>query len=356
MHINTFWVPTTGKPGQTEDHTSLQTQILKKMNEFKKNEKLNATDSIESRKKPWATYSDLATAHASWKISRREYTGWILRHFCQTYEVIWDEHEVEVKLISNDDRVVYSHNLTMPIHLKEHLIVELALMHKYEISIVLRFSKYESRNFAERKANRKLRLLVDLGKINTLLVDGHTNKCHPVSALWDAAQQLAGKSVLYKFFCFKRITVCGWPTRSQWTCLHSILVADLLLTEDLHKISADVRLLSQTSRAITWTQHFNWPICSKRGRYWDSSQQCYGSYPEYSGSLQVYSQNRIEIDKKKCHFGVRQVEIPGRIISIEKIQRDLKKLITSSANSGSPIRKKHCNAISDSGIISNKSF
>ena len=50
--------------------------------------------------------------------------------------------DFKVKLTPKDDEAVYSQNLPTPIHLKEDLIVELALMHKYEIITVLRFSKY----------------------------------------------------------------------------------------------------------------------------------------------------------------------------------------------------------------------
>ena len=56
----------------------------------------------------------------------------------------------------------------MPIYLKQDLIVELTLMHKYRISTVLSFSNNASPMFAQRKPNGKLRLLVDLMKINTL--------------------------------------------------------------------------------------------------------------------------------------------------------------------------------------------
>ena len=38
--------------------------------------------------------------------------------------------EFKVKLTPKDDKAVYSQSLLMPIHLKEDLIVELALMHK----------------------------------------------------------------------------------------------------------------------------------------------------------------------------------------------------------------------------------
>ena len=66
--------------------------------------------------------------------------------------------DFKVKVTPKDDKAVYSQNLTMPIHLKEDLIVESALMHKYEITTVLTFSKYASHIFAQRKPSGKLRL------------------------------------------------------------------------------------------------------------------------------------------------------------------------------------------------------
>ena len=47
--------------------------------------------------------------------------------------------EFKVRLTPKDDKAVYSQSLPMPIHLKEDLIVELALMHKYGIITVLTF-------------------------------------------------------------------------------------------------------------------------------------------------------------------------------------------------------------------------
>ena len=109
--------------------------------------------------------------------------------------------EFKVKLTPKDKRTVYSQSLPMPIHLKEDLIVELALMHKYGIITVLPFSKYASPKFAQRKPNGKLRLLVDLRKINTLIADDYTNNNHPVRTFSDAAQHLAGKSLFCKLDC-----------------------------------------------------------------------------------------------------------------------------------------------------------
>ena len=109
--------------------------------------------------------------------------------------------EFKVKLTPKDDKAVYSQNLPMPIHLKEDLIVELALLHKYVIITVLPFSKYASLISAERKPNGKLRLVVDRRKINTLIADDYTNNNHPVSTLSDAAQHVAEKSLFCNLDC-----------------------------------------------------------------------------------------------------------------------------------------------------------
>ena len=89
----------------------------------------------------------------------------------------------------------------MPIHLKEDLIVELALMHKYGIITVLPFSKYASPIFAHRRPNEKIRLLGDLRKINTLIADVYANNNHAVSTLSDATQDLARKFLFCKLDC-----------------------------------------------------------------------------------------------------------------------------------------------------------
>ena len=108
--------------------------------------------------------------------------------------------EFKVKLTPKDNKAVHGQNLPMPIHQKGDLIVEFALMHKYGIT-VLPFSKYASPNFAQRKRNGILRLLVHLTKINTPIADDYTNNNQPVSTLSDAAQHLARRSLFCKLDC-----------------------------------------------------------------------------------------------------------------------------------------------------------
>ena len=107
----------------------------------------------------------------------------------------------KVKLSPKDERPIYTQSLPVPINLKEELTVELALMYRYGIITTLPFSKYASPIFAQRKPKGKLRLLLDLRKINALISDDYINNNHPVSTLSDAAQHSAGKKLFCKLDC-----------------------------------------------------------------------------------------------------------------------------------------------------------
>ena len=202
QQTNTFWFPTPENPGNTEKHTPIQTRILKELRELQLKERLNPKNNTESRTEFLKRFDWTATL-----LSETEKQA--VEDILVEYHDIFARHrmdigmntEFKVRLTPKDDKAVYSQSLPMPIHLKEDLIVEFALMHKYGIITVLPFSKYASPIFAQRKPNGKLRLLVDLRKTNTLLADDYTNNNHPVSTLSDAAQHLAGKSLFCKLDC-----------------------------------------------------------------------------------------------------------------------------------------------------------
>ena len=127
-------------------------------------------------------------------------------------------------------------------------------MHNYGIITVLLLSKCASSIFAKRNFNGKLRLLVVLRKINSLIADDYTNNSDPVWTLSDAAQYLAGKSLFCKLNCSQAYHCLHMMDQRQWKRLHSILLAELLPTKDLHKVSADLCLPFQVSCASTWSQ------------------------------------------------------------------------------------------------------
>ena len=166
QQINTFWFPTLENPGKPEDQTPIQTRSLKELNQLKDRKKLNQQESTESRNKflkrfDWTDTLLTETEKEAIEDILLDYHDISARHKMH----IGMNTEFKVKLTPKDDKVVYSQSLPMPIHLKEELIVELALMHKYGTNTVLPFSKYASPIFAQRKPNGKQCLLLDLRKI-----------------------------------------------------------------------------------------------------------------------------------------------------------------------------------------------
>ena len=73
---------------------------------------------------------------------------------------------VKAKLTPENYMPIFAPNSQTPVHLRENFVVELALMQYFDIVTTLLHSKYSSPVFAKRKPNGKLRILIDLRKIN----------------------------------------------------------------------------------------------------------------------------------------------------------------------------------------------
>ena len=228
--------------------------------------------------------------------------------------------QFKVSLTPQDDKPVYTQSLPVAINLKEDLTVELALMHRYGIITTLPFSKYASPIFAQRKPNGKLRLLVDLRKINALIADDYINNNHPVSTLSDAAQHLAGKKLFCKLDC------------SQ--AYHCLQMADqrsveLLAFNFASRTFAYRRLAQGLSRALSAFSSF-------MREYLDSvikADQC----AQYVDDIGIAANTTEQLVKniravfkcirnaglkltiEKCHFGVTQIEFLGRTITPDGI-------------------------------------
>ena len=330
---NTFWFPTPENPGKTEDHTLIQTRILEELRQLQGKEKLNPKDDVESRMKflkrfDWTLLTE-TEKHAVENILV-EYQDIFARHRMD----IGVNTEFKVRLTLKDDKAVYNQSLLMPIHLKEDLIVEIALIHKYGIVTVLPFTKYASPIFAQRKLNGKLRLLVDLRKISTLIADDYINNNHPVSTLSDAAQHLAGKTLFCKLDC------------SQ--AYHCLQMADQRSVEML-AFNFDSRTFAYKRVAQGLTTSVS-AFSSFTREYLDSvvnADQC----TQYVDDIGIAANNAtnptrnipavlqcirnpgLKLTIENCHFRVRQVEFLGRTISSEgkspqthKIQNFLNKL------------------------------
>ena len=197
-----YWFPTPEEPGDPTTCTPIQQRIYTDFLELKQLEKLNPQDSEASKE---SILSNFDCSDTTLSQEERQQIEEILIEFHNTFVRhrfdIGTNREFKVKLKPNDDRPAYSQSLPTPINLKDDITVVLALLHKYRIITTLPFSKYASPIFAQLKPNGRLRLLVDLRKINNLITEDYINNNHPVSTLSDAAQHMAGKKLFCKLDC-----------------------------------------------------------------------------------------------------------------------------------------------------------
>ena len=242
--------------------------------------------------------------------------------------------EFKVQLTPLDNRPAYSQSLPAPINLKDDILVELALLNKYGIITTLPFSKYASPIFAQRKPNGKLRLLVDLRKINTLIADDYINNNHPVSILTDASQHMARKNLFCKLDC------------SQ--AYHCLQVADqqsieLLAFNFASRTFAYRRLAQILSRSLSafssFIREYLDPVikADQCAQYVDDIGIAANTPEQLIKNLRAVfhclGKAGLKLSMAKCQFGVQKVDLLGRTITTkgvapqkQKIAKFLKKV------------------------------
>ena len=215
-NTNNIGFPTPKNPGDEASHTPIQKRILRELRNLQEAESLNPQGDEESRQKFLSNFDWKDAMLQQHEIKQIEA---LLVEFHDKFARprfdIGMNEEFPVKLTPEDNSPAYSQSLPTPVNLKENILVELASLHKYGIITTLRFSKYASPIFAQKKPNGKLRLMVDLWKINKLISDDYINNNHPVSTLTDAAQHMAGNELDFSVNLTvpRRTTAFKWRTK-----------------------------------------------------------------------------------------------------------------------------------------------
>ena len=119
QQTNTFWFPTPENPGNTNEHTPIQTRILKEQCELQQKEKLNPKNDTESKieflkRFDWTDTLLTETEKQAVEDILVEYHDIFARHRMD----IGMNTEFKVRLTPKDDKSVYIQSLPMPIHLK----------------------------------------------------------------------------------------------------------------------------------------------------------------------------------------------------------------------------------------------
>ena len=114
---------------------------------------------------------------------------------------IGKNEDFKFKLTPEHGEPMYTRGPPTPIHYRDEVLVELALLQYWGVITTLKYSKYSSPIFAVRKPSGKLRLLVDLRRINHLIRHDCDNHNFPIATLADVSAHLAGKKFFAKLDC-----------------------------------------------------------------------------------------------------------------------------------------------------------
>ena len=220
-------------------------------------------------------------------------------------------------------------------------MVELALLHKYGIITTLPFSKYASPIFAQKKPNGKLRLLVDLRKINNLISDDYIKNNHPVSTLTDAAQHMAGKKLFCKLDC------------SQ--AYHCLQMADQRSIEMLafnfaSRTFAYRRLAQGLSRALSAFSSFMREYSDRVikadqcAQYVDdigiAANDAEHLIKNLRATFECIREAGLKLFMHKCHFGATEIEFLGRTITPEVVKPQKERITNFLEKTKFPKSKK----------------
>ena len=197
-----LWFPTPETCTDISALTPLQREIYDQILQFQRLEKLdpenNAADRIEFLNKfTWDTCVLSADEKSKVEDFLVDYHDVFAKH---RFDVGFNT-ELKIKLTPEHSLPVYVQGPPAPIHLRDEILIELALLQYFNIITTLSHSKYSSPIFCHRKPSGKLRILIDLRRVNHLLRHDYSNSNFPISNLTDATNHFAGKKLFCKLDC-----------------------------------------------------------------------------------------------------------------------------------------------------------
>ena len=210
LDYSKLWFPT---PETCHDFSNLTTlqrefydQILQLQRQEKMDPKNNEADKLEFLKKfSWDTCVLNADQKRQLEEFLVEYRDVSAKH---RFDVGYNT-ELKIKLTPEHPLPVFVQGPPAPIHLPDEILVELALLQCFNIITTLSHSKYSSPIFVHRKSSAKLRILIDLRRVNHLLRHDYLNSNFPISNMTDATNHFAGKNLFCKldfsqaYHCFQ---------------------------------------------------------------------------------------------------------------------------------------------------------
>ena len=172
-----IWFPTSETCPNPENLPSFQRKIYDNITELQQRDTLDPQQNSGDRETFLKQFDWSKSALTAEQIQE-------MQELLVEYNDIFAKHrfnvgyntELKVKLTPAHDLPVYVQSPPTPILLRDEILVELALMQYYGIVTLLPNSKYSSPIFAQRKSSGKLRILIDLRRVNHLLRNDYSKQ------------------------------------------------------------------------------------------------------------------------------------------------------------------------------------
>ena len=239
--------------------------------------------------------------------------------------------DLKVKLTPEHQRLLYTQGPPTPIQLRNELTVELALMHYYGFGLIttLSHSKYSNPLFAHRKPSGKLRMLIDLRRINHSIKTDDINSNFPISNMTDASNHFAGKSLFTKLDCLQ--------------AYHCVQMADdlsvQLLAFNFGSRTYAYKCLAQgLSKSVTGFSSFirNYldpclaaDLCTQ---FMDDIGSAVNNYQELIPTLkkifECIRKSGLKLSPKKCEIGTQRMKFLGNVVTPQGVTPEEAKVST----------------------------
>ena len=194
-------------------------------------------------------------------------------------------------------------------------------MQEYGIITTLPYSKYSSPIFEQRKPNGKLRILVDLRRINHLLKKDYKQHNHPVTTIADAANTWQARSTSARSVVHRPTIASRWLTNNQSNFLRSTLAAEPSRISDTPKRGLNRSLSAFNSTIREYLDALG--KAERYAQYVDDIGVAANSVDELVGNIETVFQQiqkaRLKLSMSKCAFGHPKIELLGRSITTKGI-------------------------------------
>ena len=314
---NEIWLATPENTTEPEKLDHFNKRVYNLILDCKEKEALDPTKSPEMRKEFLGLFEWEGTQFN--KEQQKE-----IEHLLVKYHGIFARHrfdiggnnEFKVKLTPTHNDPVYKKSPPTPVHIKEDLKVELALLQYYGILRTLPYSKYSSPIFAQRKPNGKMRILVDLRRINHILRHDYDENNFPIPSMEEANQHMANKTYFSKLDCSQAYHVVQMADERSVQLLafnfESRTFAYQRLAQGLNRsataFSSFMRKYLEKDIAADRCAAFMDDVCTATKTFFQHVE----ALDHVFASLK---RSGLRLTVKKCEFGVPEIKYLGWTIS-----------------------------------------